>query len=706
MLSHVGRNPYIIDRPLSEQDLFHGREHELSQLTGYLKTGQRLVLLFGRRYIGKTSFLNQLTVRLGAEYAVRRVELDPLDQGQDLLWMLLERVLQALGAAPPIEESYRADPAGYVVQSLRDLAPATADVTLFCLDALPLSALSPDSGAQWQTLATALGQTDRLAMVLAIEGHPAELGAAISVPDIPQITLGPLSQEETEDLLAVPVRGVLAFDYESLRRIHHLCGGQPFSTQLFGHTLFVERASVGWVGLPEVEHASRKLLNLESPQFEALWASVPPLEKIALAAFAAMKNTAGLGSSTEVVAHLASAGVHIPLADVRAALDDLAAREILDRLGGLNLRFGSELLRLWIRQNKPVLETAREARKLRQMRLIRPSPARERRIDWAGMAMWALAVLLALAVASVWRSRERDITWSAATPAPSAAASAVANPTMPLPTPDTGLAPGRIVYMAREGDDARLAIYIMRGDGSDPVRLTTAEGNDTLPALSPDGRRIVFVSDRDGNREIYVMNADGSGQLNLTRHAAEDWTPCWSPDGQHIAFASLRDGNWEIYVMNADGSQVQRLTDHRSTDYGPAWSPDGSSIAFVSERDGNLEIYVMAADGSNVRRVTRHDSTDQAPAWSPDSTRLAWASYRDGNMEIYMASPDGNDVVNITRDSTADDHGPTWAPGGRYIAYYSNREGNWDIYSLDLETGRRVNLTLSAVHEQAPHWGR
>ncbi|MEW5718746.1 MAG: DPP IV N-terminal domain-containing protein [Chloroflexota bacterium] len=75
-----------------------------------------------------------------------------------------------------------------------------------------------------------------------------------------------------------------------------------------------------------------------------------------------------------------------------------------------------------------------------------------------------------------------------------------------------------------------------------------------------DGKRILFVSDRDGNVEIYVMNADGSNQTRLTNNPARDVYPLWSPDGTRIMFVSNRDGAFEIYVMHTDGSNVIRLT--------------------------------------------------------------------------------------------------------------------------------------------------
>ena len=130
--------------------------------------------------------------------------------------------------------------------------------------------------------------------------------------------------------------------------------------------------------------------------------------------------------------------------------------------------------------------------------------------------------------------------------------------------------------------------------------------------------KIVFVSSRDGTSsfEIYVMDVDGSNQRRLTDNSAWDLAPTWSPDGSRIAFESNRDGNDEIYVMDADGSNQRRLTDNPAWDSFASWSPDGSRIAFSSKRDGNIEIYVMDADGSNQRRLTDNPAWDWLPSWS------------------------------------------------------------------------------------------
>jgi hypothetical protein len=175
----------------------------------------------------------------------------------------------------------------------------------------------------------------------------------------------------------------------------------------------------------------------------------------------------------------------------------------------------------------------------------------------------------------------------------------------------------RLVFVSLADGDAE--ICTIGADGREFRQLTHNAAGDFEPRWLSDGR-IGFSSDASGFAHICVMNSDGTLLHQITQGGANDAYPDWSPDGSRIAFCSDRDGNWEIYTMNGDGGDIRRLT---YTDVGnngsPRWSPDGTEIAFESTRDGDSEIYVMDADGGRVRQLTDNDAEDRRPCWEPSA---------------------------------------------------------------------------------------
>lgn len=179
---------------------------------------------------------------------------------------------------------------------------------------------------------------------------------------------------------------------------------------------------------------------------------------------------------------------------------------------------------------------------------------------------------------------------------------------------------GRLIAFAIRGD-----VHVIRPDGTGLRRVTRRGTVHGVTAWSPSGRQIAFLDMAHGETEIYTTTLDGDA-TRLTDHPASDQGDHagWSPDGRRFLFSSTRDGDdLDIFVMDADGSNVRQLTHNDGVhDDDPVWSPDGKRIAFHSTRDGDEEIYVMNADGSAVRRLT----SDADAPWQTFNAVPSWMS--------------------------------------------------------------------------------
>lgn len=124
---------------------------------------------------------------------------------------------------------------------------------------------------------------------------------------------------------------------------------------------------------------------------------------------------------------------------------------------------------------------------------------------------------------------------------------------------------------------------------------------DEAPSFFPDGRRVVFASNRDGrDRELYVRDTERGGRpIRLTDNRNDDWAPAVSRDGRWIAFLSDRDGRIGLYAMRADGRDVRCLIPGTRSGLGaPTWSPDGRWVAFSAKQGGGSALLRVRADGS------------------------------------------------------------------------------------------------------------
>ena len=162
--------------------------------------------------------------------------------------------------------------------------------------------------------------------------------------------------------------------------------------------------------------------------------------------------------------------------------------------------------------------------------------------------------------------------------------------------------------------DAQSGVFSTVPDSEDPSGLLLGD-------WSSDAGITYFwgVTGQTQEGGISAVKADGSDRKEVIPAGDSpdvySGEPDWSPDGQRLAFSSNRDGNWEIYTREPDGS-LTRLTDDPAADGHPSWSPDGNWIAFSSDRGDSLDIYIMRSDGSDLRRLTDAPALDLAPAWA------------------------------------------------------------------------------------------
>jgi Tol biopolymer transport system component len=219
------------------------------------------------------------------------------------------------------------------------------------------------------------------------------------------------------------------------------------------------------------------------------------------------------------------------------------------------------------------------------------------------------------------------------------------------------------------------------------------------------------------------MNVDGSSQIKLTNSdwPASDISPAWSPDGQKIAFSSNRDGDYnQIYVMNADGTGQTRISDGLSNDRTPDWSPDGTKIVFVAgyRYTGQASrIYVMNVDGSGLTELSNTPFESGAPAWSPDGQKIAY-QYNDGSVELWVMNADGSGKTRLTYVSPSPPYGmalyPSWSPDGQHIVFSRqitvHPYGKHEIYIMNADGSGHIALTnnpadASNITEHNPDWG-
>ena len=365
-------------------------------------------------------------------------------------------------------------------------------------------------------------------------------------------------------------------------------------------------------------------------------------------------------------------------------------RKALNHNGGAD-RYIETVPRRGYRFIAPVRETTRAPQ---DATVGPPPPAVESRrpgMVWVAAIIAAAVLVAGTLAASRLLARRTDLD---AGPAVIRLTNNIADDRQPDVSPD-----GRHIVFVTNRDGGKGEIYVMDAVGGNPRNLTQHPSNDDTPAWSPDGRRIAFQSDRRGPIELFVMDADGGHPTPLTPGARA----AWSPDGTRIAYQLSVDHHPDVFTIDVTGGAAQRVTFDRDFAADPSWSPDGTRLAFTAARNHKLQIDVMRLDGTGRTTLTDRGN-NRVPAWSPDGRRILFSSDRDGPEALYVMEADGSVQHRVDPQSGEG----AWWPDGRAIVFESDRDGNTELYRrrLDREPDGAARLTSHVATDDHPSWSR
>jgi len=313
------------------------------------------------------------------------------------------------------------------------------------------------------------------------------------------------------------------------------------------------------------------------------------------------------------------------------------------------------------------------------------------------------------------------------------------------PTPTLTLIPllnesDCIVFGSDRSGEYRL--HKMSADGSNtqliPIQIKPVQiGSEpylqyyALPALSPDGTRLVFRrSVEHHSSHLLRVNIDGSEIVELTPlkerfegSRPDEYTdPAWSPDGAHIVYAYTPDvlmhlDFFNLYSLNTETGEVVQLTMDAIGDRFPSWSPDGERIVFsrgVQNQETNLfefNLYTINPDGTNLTQITDTPNlSEKQPIWSPDGKKIMFSAIDLSALEngvttsdIYVMNADSTNLTRLTYG--LNDTSPTWSPDGSQIAFVSLRNEKFQIFVMNADGTDQHSITNDEFYDTSPNWG-
>jgi Tol biopolymer transport system component len=228
---------------------------------------------------------------------------------------------------------------------------------------------------------------------------------------------------------------------------------------------------------------------------------------------------------------------------------------------------------------------------------------------------------------------------------------------------------------------------------------------DVSPAFSPDGKRIAFIrAFSSGVNDVYVARVAGGPARRVTYDNRYLLSLTWAPDGRCLLFSSNRRGNHALWIVPESGGNPVRVPMVSENVTDPAFSRDGHKMAYAQFFDDTNIWRFDLAGRSAPKKVIASTQYDSSPQYSPDGTRIAFRSSRSGSSEIWICDSEGRAPVQLTHFGRTLTGTPRWSPDGTQIAFDSRPEGQPDIYTIPAAGGEPHRVTTDPLEDVVPSW--
>ncbi len=243
------------------------------------------------------------------------------------------------------------------------------------------------------------------------------------------------------------------------------------------------------------------------------------------------------------------------------------------------------------------------------------------------------------------------------------------------------------------GNLAPSRIVLVPAGGGSPIPITEAESLNESPVWSPDGRRLFFVSSRDGPRDVYVQeissNGHARGRPSRMTTGLNAQSLSMSSDGTRFAYDvyTARSNIWTLPIPTrrpVDAEEGTQLTEGNQIIESVRASPDGNWLLYDSDLRGNADIYRIPIEGGPPERLTSEPFDEFAPSLSPDGRLLAYHSFRSTTRDVEVKALDGSPAVRVT-DTPAQESYPLWSPDGKKLLIWDQSQGRGILVVTRLE---------------------